>query len=142
AQNSDRPVLIACRTVIGYGMPTRAGTQKAHSDAPGAEEVAGAKKALDLPADAFTLAAGGLDDWRALGKRGAAARADWNTRKAASAKAKDFDAAMSGDLPDGFGAAMATHKQKVFDEKATVATRKASEGVLDVVNGIVPTTVG
>ena len=46
AQNADRPVLIACRTIIGFGMPGRAGTQKAHSDAPGAEVVAGARKEL------------------------------------------------------------------------------------------------
>lgn len=142
AQTSDHPVLIACRTVIGYGMPTRAGTQKAHSDAPGAEEVAGAKKALDLPPEAFSLQPGVLDEWRAMGKRGASARAEWHKRKAASPKAKDFEAAMSGDMPGRFEAAMATLKRKVFDDKTTIATRKASEGVLDVVNGIVPTTVG
>ncbi|HEX2591083.1 MAG TPA: transketolase [Rhizomicrobium sp.] len=142
AQTSDRPVLIACRTTIGYGMPTRAGTQKAHSDAPGAEEVAGAKKALDLPEEAFALAPGVLDDWRAIGKRGAAAHADWAKRKGASAKAKDFDLAMSGDMPDGFAAAMATHKKKVLDDKASIATRKASEGVLEVVNGLLSNTVG
>src|SRR6201996_9205483 len=61
AQSSDKPVMINCKTIIGFGMPTRAGTQKAHSDAPGDEEVAGAKKALDLPAGAFELADGVLE---------------------------------------------------------------------------------
>jgi transketolase len=142
AQKADRPVLIACKTTIGYGMPTRAGTQKAHSDAPGAEEVAGTKKALDLPQEAFALPSGVLDEWRKIGKRGADARAEWNKRRGASDKAKEFDLTMSGGLPEGFDAAMATLKKKMFDEKTTVATRKASEGVLDVVNGIVANTVG
>ncbi len=46
AQESDAPVMIACRTIIGFGMPGREGTQKAHSDAPGAEIVAGTRKEL------------------------------------------------------------------------------------------------
>ena len=56
AQDADRPVLIACRTIIGFGMPGREGTQKAHSDAPGADVVAGARKELDWPYDAFRRA--------------------------------------------------------------------------------------
>ena len=55
AQTSDRPVLIACRTTIGYGLPTRAGTNKAHSDPPGAEEIAGARKNLNWPYEPFIV---------------------------------------------------------------------------------------
>jgi transketolase len=142
AQNSDRPVLIVCRTTIGFGMPTRAGTQKAHSDAPGPEEVAGAKKALDIPTEAFAMQEGVLSEWRAIGKSGAAGRAEWTRRKNASAKAKEFDATISGDMPEQFANAMATLKKKMFDDKPAIATRKASENVLDVVNGIVPNTIG
>ena len=46
AQSADKPVMIACRTIIGFGMPGREGTQKAHSDAPGADVVAGTRKEL------------------------------------------------------------------------------------------------
>ena len=49
AQKSEKPSLIACKTTIGFGMPTRAGTSKAHSDAPGAEEIAGARRNLNWP---------------------------------------------------------------------------------------------
>ena len=70
AQKSDKPVLIACKTIIGYGLPTRQGTQKAHSDAPGAEEIAGARKELNWPSPPFVIPDDILADWRAIGARG------------------------------------------------------------------------
>jgi transketolase len=142
AQNSDRPVLIACRTIIGFGMPTRAGTQKAHSDAPGTEEVAGAKKALDLPAEPFTLVDGVLEEWRAIGRAGAAAREAWTKRKTTIANGKAFDTTMACEYPAELFEKLSAHKKKVFDEKASIATRKASEGVLEVINATIPYTVG
>jgi transketolase len=144
AQNSDRPVMINCRTIIGFGMPTRAGTQKAHSDAPGAEEVAGAKKALDLPPGAFALNDGVLDAWRKIGTQGAPKRAEWMKRKAA-AKAdlvKEFDAALAGHMPASLHDALAEYKKKAISERPSIATRKASEGVLEIVNAETPLTIG
>ena len=142
AQNSEKPVMINCKTIIGFGMPTRAGTQKAHSDAPGADEVAGAKKALDLPPEAFALNDGVLDAWREIGKQGASARAEWTKRKSSAQAAKDFDEALSGNIPHTLHAALNDFKKKAIAEKPAIATRKASEGVLDIVNPIVPSTIG
>jgi transketolase len=142
AQNSDKPVMINCRTIIGFGMPTKAGTQKAHSDAPGVEEVAGAKKALGLPAGDFTLEDGVLDAWRKIGKQCVGSFADWTKRKSLSSKTKDFDVAMSGDIPHPLHDALNDYKKKAIAEKPSIATRKASEGVLDIVNPIVPATIG
>ncbi|MEI9994981.1 MAG: transketolase [Rhizomicrobium sp.] len=142
AQESEKPVLIACKTVIGFGFPTRAGTQKAHSDAPGAEEIAGAKKALGLPGEAFALEDGVLDDWRKLGGQGAEARAAWLKRAEANAKKEDFHAAMSGAIPVSLPAALQQLKQTLSEEKPNAGTRRTSEKVLEVVNGILPTTVG
>jgi transketolase len=142
AQKSEKPVMINCKTIIGFGMPTRAGTQKAHSDAPGADEVAGAKKALDLPAGAFTLNDGVLGKWREIGRRGASARAEWNKRKASAQASKDFDDALAGNIPQALHVALNEFKKKAVAEKPTIATRKASEGVLEIVNPIVPFTIG
>ena len=142
AQNSDKPVLIKCKTIIGFGMPTRAGTQKAHSDAPGAEEIAGAKKALDLPAAAFTLNDGVLEEWRALGKHGRGASDAWIARKNGSAHAGEFDAAIKGELPATLTHAIGELKQKLVAEKPNAGTRRTSERVLEVVNGLLKTTVG
>ncbi len=142
AQESNKPVLIACKTIIGFGFPTRAGTQKAHSDAPGAEEIAGAKKALDLPAEAFALNDGVLDAWRKIGTRGAAAHSDWKARHAASDKAKDFDATLADKIPAELTKALGALKTKLSAEKPNAGTRRTSEKVLEVINGILTTTIG
>ena len=142
AQESERPVMIACKTIIGFGFPTRAGTQKAHSDAPGAEEIAGAKKTLGLPEQAFALQDGVLDAWRKIGKRNAAARDAWSSRKAKSDKARAFDAAMAGTIPGELGKALGDLKAKLADEKPNAGTRRTSEKALEVINGILATTVG
>ena len=86
AQNSDAPVLIACRTIIGFGMPNRQGTQKAHSDAPGAEEVAATRKELGWNFAPFVVPDDLLNQWRAIGAQGKAPWEDWMRRKNAHAK--------------------------------------------------------
>jgi transketolase len=142
AQGADRPVLIAVKTIIGYGFPTRAGTQKAHSDAPGAEEIAGAKTALALPQEAFALNDGVLEAWRRIGGQGRAAREAWAKRKAASLLAAEFDATMAGDVPAELTKALGELKATFAAEKPTAGTRRSSEKVLEVVNGVLKTTVG
>ena len=142
AQDATRPVLIACKTIIGFGLPTRAGTQKAHSDAPGAEEIAGAKKALDLPPEPFALNDGVLEDWRALGTRCHADFDAWTARKAKSARAHEFDAAITCEIPAALAPALIELKKKLSEEKPNAGTRRTSEKVLEVVNGILTTTVG
>jgi transketolase len=144
AQTSDKPTLIACRTIIGFGAPTRAGTSKAHSDAFGAEEIAGARKALDWPYDPFVIPNEILSGWRAFGARGAAAHAAWAARRQAVATdiAQDFAQAHSGDIPASLGPALLELKRKIASEKPSVATRKASQDALEVVNAKIPFTIG
>jgi len=142
AQTADAPVLIACRTIIGFGMPGRQGTQKAHSDAPGAEIVAGARKELGWDYEAFVVPDDVLNQWRAIGKQGIKARADWTARKAASSHAKDFDDAISGVIPASVSAALNALKEKLSAEKPSAGTRKMSEKALDVINAELSTTVG
>jgi len=142
AQKSDKPILIACKTIIGYGLPTRQGTQKAHSDAPGAEEIAGARKELDWPSPPFVIPDDILADWRKFGSRGTAAHDEWKKRRATSSKAADFDAAMAGDVPGAVATGLIDVKKKASEDKAAVATRKASEAALDAINDAWPLTVG
>ena len=142
AQDSEKPVLIACKTIIGYGFPTRAGTQKAHSDAPGAEEIAGAKKTLGLPPEPFALEDGVLEAWRRIGTLSKPAREAWTARHAKASKAKEFDAAMRGDIPPEVSKALGALKQTFAAEKPNAGTRRSSEKALDAINGILPTTVG
>ncbi|OAI42612.1 transketolase [Rhizomicrobium sp. SCGC AG-212-E05] len=142
AQKADAPVLIACRTIIGFGMPGRQGTQKAHSDAPGAEIVAGARKELGWGFEAFVVPDDVLNPWRAIGSRGTKARADWNARKSASKHARDFDEAISGVIPASVGTALTALKEKLSTEKPSAGTRKMSEKALDVINAELKTTIG
>ena len=142
AQTSDRPVLIACRTTIGYGLPTRAGTSKAHGEAPGAEEIAGARKNLNWPSEPFVIPDDILAAWRAIGAQGAAARKAWEARKAASPARSRFAATLSGMMPADLTKALNEHKKTLSAEKPSMATRKSSEAALGVINAVVETTIG
>ncbi len=144
AQSSDKPVLIACRTIIGFGAPTRAGTSKAHGEALGLEEVAGARKALDWPYEPFVVPNDILSSWRAIGARGQAPRAQWMKRKAETATetVRAFDAALAGTAPSSLAAALNELKKKISAEKPSLATRKASENALEVINALWPETIG
>jgi len=142
AQKSDKPVLIACKTIIGFGLPTRQGTQKAHSDAPGAEEIAGARKLLDWPSPPFVIPDDIMADWRAIGAKGKPKREAWLKSKSASKKAENFDAAMACAVPADLAPALIELKKKTSAEKPAVATRKASEAVLEIVNDKWSATVG
>ncbi len=142
AQTSDKPALIACKTIIGFGLPTRQGTQKAHSDAPGAEEIAGARKLLDWPSPPFVIPDDIVSDWRAIGARGKAAHDDWTKRRAASPRGANFDTALAGEMPADLEPALNALKKKASEDKPSVATRKASEAALGAINEHWSTTIG
>ncbi len=139
---TDKPSMIACRTVIGYGAPTRAGTAKAHGEALGAEEIAGARARLGWPHDPFVLPANILAGWRGVAQRGAAARKSWQSRLDASGRAKEFSDQIAGKLPDDFAETMRAFKREMSETKPKLATRKSSEMVLGVVNGATALTIG
>ncbi|MES2293315.1 MAG: transketolase [Pseudomonadota bacterium] len=142
AQNSDAPVMIACRTIIGFGMPNRQGTQKAHSDAPGAEEVAATRKELGWDFPPFVVPDDLFNQWRAIGAQGKPAWEHWVRRKNAHAKAKEFDATLADAIPAEVGQGLVALKQKMSAEKPVAGTRKHSEKALEVINGATPLTIG
>jgi transketolase len=142
AEASDRPVLIACRTTIGYGAPKRAGTAKAHGEALGTEEVAGARVALGWNYPPFEIPAHLLEQWRMAGKRGSDKRRAWDARLTASPMRKAFEMALSGGMPASLGPALAALKAKFAAEKPAIATRKASEATLEAINAELPNTLG
>ncbi|CAN7355283.1 transketolase [Pararhizobium sp. LjRoot238] len=144
AQKSDRPTFIAAKTVIGFGAPNKAGTHKVHGSPLGAEEVAATRRALDWEAEAFTVPADVLEVWRAVGKRSVGARREWEGRLDAteSGKKSEFTRRFAGELPGNLDAAIDAYKKKIADAPPTVATRKASEDALEVINGTLPETIG
>jgi len=142
AQVADRPTLICCRTTIGFGSPKKGGTSKAHGEPLGVDEIVATKANLNWPYGSFEIPDDILAAWRAIGGKGKAPREAWAARKAGAAKSAEFDVAVSLELPKGFAPAITALKKKISAEKPSVATRKASEMALEVVNAEISTTIG
>ena len=142
AKKSDKPTMIAAKTVIGFGAPNKAGTHKVHGSPLGADEIAATRVHLNWSSEAFVVPQDVLDAWRAAGARGADARKEWTGRLAKSDKKAEFDRRFAGDLPEALAPAISAYKQKLAETKPTVATHKASEDALEVINGVVPETIG
>lgn len=144
ARHSDRPSLIACRTTIGYGAPTKAGTSGVHGAALGEEEIAGARRALEWDAPPFEIPSELLSTWRAVGRRTHAEREAWEARLEAlpSDRRSVWDAALSGALPPDFDATIAAKKAAFLESKPKLATRKASEVSLGILNDSIPSLLG
>jgi len=144
ARGSDRPTMIACKTTIGFGAPHKAGTAKAHGSPLGAEEIAETRKALGWEAEPFVVPSDILDAWRHAGLRSNEARKAWEQRHKGTEAARKtaFDRRMSGELADGFASAIDGYKKKLAADRPKMATRKASEAALEVINGVLPETIG
>ncbi len=142
ARNSDKPSFIACKTIIGYGAPTKQGTHATHGAPLGDEEIAGTRKALGWTAEPFEIPADVLSAWRAAGSRGADTRMAWQARLAASSEKTTFDAAHSGKVPGVLAPAINEYKKKMVEEAPGPATRVASQMALEVVNKAIPFTIG
>ena len=144
AENADRPSLIACRTTIGYGAPNKQGTAATHGAALGAEEVAAAREALGWTSPPFEIPGDILMSWREAGRRGAGRRAAWTARLGSrtGAEAEEFRRAMNGELPENWDDGLIAFKRGLADEAPAWASRKSSQEVLEVINPVVPETVG
>jgi transketolase len=140
AQKSNKPSLIACKTTIGYGAPTRAGTAKAHGEALGAEELKGAKENLGISLEPFSVPDDVLKAWREAGSRGAAARTEWEARFAelGPRKRAEFERRLRHERPASLAKAIRDFKKKLLESPLNIATRKSSEAVIDVIAEVMP----
>ena len=142
AAANRKPSLVACKTTIGFGAPTLAGTAKTHGAPLGDDEIAGMRKALGWTADPFTIPQDIADAWADVGKRSLAAYDEWQDRLENSPKKKRFDAAMSGEMPVKLTRAMKAYKQSLKEEAPKLATRQSSQKALEVINAATDLTVG
>ncbi|MEQ8267447.1 MAG: transketolase [Parvibaculum sp.] len=144
ARESDRPSLIACRTVIGYGSPNKQGKSSSHGSPLGPDEITLAREKLRWNAEPFVVPSETLDAWRIAGLRNVKARKAWEEHLAElpAATRIDFERRMSGELPSELGKAIAAFKEKLVAEKPKWATRKSSEEALNVINAALPDTIG
>ncbi|MBN2630934.1 MAG: transketolase [Rhodobacteraceae bacterium] len=141
AQQDPRPSLIACRTIIGFGAPNKQGSHDVHGAPLGDAEIAAARAFLGWEHAPFDIPEGVYAAWHKVAARGAAAHKDWTVRLAASADRAAFEAAVACD-PAALTPAMAAYKAQLLADKPKVATRKASEMALGVVNATLPFVVG
>ena len=144
ARKSDKPTMIACKTTIGFGAPTKAGTAKAHGSPLGDDEIAGTRAALGWAEEPFVVPSDILDDWRLIGLNAAKERVNWKKRleSADGNRKSEFERRIRGELTGGFETAVSEYKKDLAKDKPKVATRKASEMALSVINAALPETIG
>jgi len=144
ARSNDLPSLIACRTVIGFGAPNRQGTEKAHGAPFGAEEVAKTRVALDWPYEPFQLPEHIVAQWHKIGARGQAARLSWmgRTRRLNSVPRSPLHDALNRKLPCEYADAIDQICTRFGAERPTIATRQASQLVIDAIAEALPNLLG
>ncbi|WP_221124532.1 transketolase [Rhizobium sp. NLR17b] len=143
---TDRPTLICCRTTIGKGSPNKADSHDSHGSPLGAAEVALTRAALGWKDEPFEIPASVYEAFDAVAA-GASREAKWldifdRYRAEYPALAAEFERRMSGSLPDNFAEKMEEGLQAIAAKAETIATRKASQNVLELVAPLVPELVG
>lgn len=142
AQKSDKPSLIACKTVIAYGAPKKAGTSASHGSPLGAEEIAGTKAKLQWPYGPFEIPEAIQDAWHKAGKRSASLYQEWQKRHDASAQKEEFDRVQAGELPASFAETIGQIKKQIVEDQPKIATRQSSQLVLDKLAPLMPELIG
>ena len=146
AHTSDKPTLICCKTTIGKGAPTKQGSAKTHGEPLGKDEIAATRAALGWEHEPFTVPQAVYDGWNAK-ECGAALETDWNAAFAAyaqafPAEAGEFKRRMAGDLPANWSDIAAQAIDSAHAKAETLATRKASQGVLNIIGPALPELIG
>ena len=139
---TDKPSLIACRTIIGFGSPKKQGTKDCHGSPLGPEEVAATRKELGWDSPAFVVPEAILSTWRKVGVRNKGNFEAWQKRHTAHNSQKEFDRVMRGDISVNAESALKQLKQKIATEKPKHATRQSSGAVLEVLLPIMPELIG
>lgn len=146
ARKSDRPTLICCKTVIGFGSPNKQGKEASHGAALGEAEIALTREALGWKYGPFEIPAEIYAEWDAK-QKGADAENEWNKRFAAyeaefPTLAAEFKRRMAGDLPADFAEKASAFIRAVAAKGETIASRKASQNCLNAFGPLLPELLG
>ena len=139
---TDKPSLIACKTMIGFGSPNKAGTAATHGAPLGDEEIAATREALNWPHSPFEIPEAVSSAWRRVGAMKNAKMEAWRKRLEDSGRKAEFERLISGTLPKDWLVSVQDFKRKHSAEKTKVATRKASQETLDVLAEAIPELAG
>ena len=139
---SKKPTLIACRTIIGFAAPGKAGTAAAHGAPLGAAEAAAARQALGWTYPPFEVPEEIGDRWARAGSRGATPRRAWLKRLTRHPQRAEFERVMAGRLPETLHETMAALRAGLAESRPKLATRAASQKALEALVPAVPELVG
>ena len=139
---NSRPSLIACKTTIGFGAPTLAGSSKTHGAPLGDEEIAGARKALGWPHAPFVVPDDVRADWKQAAERSHDAYQEWQARYAQSRRAQRFNEAIEGVHPQKLWRELKQLRQQFKTSQPKIATRQSSQQTLAVINAATSLTIG
>ncbi len=144
ARLSDKPSLIDCRTIIGKGAPTKAGTSATHGAPLGEDEVAGTRRSLGWPYPPFVVPPHIVAAWREAGTRSVAARQAWEARFGAlpADRKAEYRRTSTGGLATNWQAPLNEFKRRLATEQPTWATRKASGEALEILTANFPEMIG
>jgi transketolase len=138
----DKPSLIACKTIIGFGSPNKAGTAATHGAPLGEDEIATTREALNWPHSSFEIPEAVSSAWRRVGAMKNAKKEAWRKRLDDSGRKAEFERLISGTLPKDWQASLQDFKRKHSADKTKMATRKASQETLDVLAEVIPELAG
>ncbi|WP_421991170.1 transketolase [Roseococcus sp.] len=142
AQRSKKPTIIACRTIIGFSAPKKAGTAGSHGAPLGADEIAAAKSAMGWNAEPFTVPEGLKAKWEEAGRRSAGTRRSWLKRLAKHPMRVEFERAMAGKLPENWAEPLQALRATFATEKPKIGSRIASQRALGALVPAVPEMIG
>lgn len=143
AKQQEKPVLIACKTKIGFGAPNKQGTKDCHGSPLGEAEILATRVALQWPHEPFVVPQDILDEWRRVGARGAAQYNKWDTRLSLMDEVgrKEYQRTISGNLPN-IPKLLENLKKEFVEKKPNMATRNSSQKVLEVLTEALPELLG
>ena len=142
ARADDRPSLIACKTIIGFGAPNKQGGHDVHGAPLGDEEIAAARETLGWAHAPFEVPDEIYTAWSKVAARGQATREAWESRLASSVEADAFTTSLAAPDAAALKSAFNDYKQAQSAEAPKMATRKASQAALEVLNTTLPNTIG
>lgn len=142
AKQKFKPCLIACKTTIGYGAPTKAGTAATHGSPLGEEEIAATRKALGWAHKPFEIPPHILAAWREAGQRSQKEYEDWSGRLQHSSLKGEFLRRILGQLPSEWQESLQAYKKTLLTERPVIATRQASGNTLEVLTKDLPELIG
>ena len=144
ASKSNKPTLISCKTIIGFGSPNKSGKASSHGSPLGDEEIALVRKKLKWSDEPFTLDKDILNTWREIGRKGAKLEDKWNLilgKKNSKIQSEIKDVYINSSIKD-LENLIKNEKTKYFESKPSMATRQCSSAVIESVSNILPQLIG